>query len=352
VTAPRADAEVFAAFKAQLSEQVARRLADPQTVFWDRWRSLYFRDHPRRRPPDQALVDRIQLPAMERLYRARFADVGDMTFVFVGRVDPAKLRPLAEKYLGALPSRGRKEKWRDVGARPKGNGKRFEMQGGVEPKALVAMAYTTPDRWSRERQHRMDSLSEALSIRLREVLREDMGGTYTIGVDGDLIRWPVTFGRANVNFTCAPDNVGKLSDAVAAEILAAKTKGFEPSYLDKVKAAQRRALEEAERTNGYWLGWLTEYYRAGTDPREVLKERQLIDTLDVAALQASARRYFEDKQKMVGVLQPAAQAPSTSPPKPSPKSSWRRDEPLPPRSPRLMLPRVAKGRSLVQGGTP
>ena len=77
-----------------------------------------------------------------RIYRDRFADVGDFTFVFVGRVDPAKLRPLVEKYLGALPSRGRKEKWRDVGARPKGNGKRFEMQGGVEPKAMVAMSYT------------------------------------------------------------------------------------------------------------------------------------------------------------------------------------------------------------------
>ena len=159
-------------------------------------------------------------------------------------------------------------------------------------------------------------MSEALSIRLREVLREDMGGTYTIGVDGDLIRWPASFARANVNFTCAPDNVGKLSDAVAAEILAARTKGFEPSYLDKVKAAQRRSLEEAVRTNGYWLGWLTEHYRAGTDPRQVLQERKLIETLDVAALQAAARRYFDDKQKMVGVLKP-----------------------LSPSSARLMLPR-------------
>jgi zinc protease len=165
------------------------------------------------------------------------------------------------------------------------------------------------------------------------VLREDMGGTYTIGVDGDLVRWPASFARANVNFTCAPDNVGKLSDAVAAEILAARTKGFEPSYLDKVKAAQRRSLEEAERTNGYWVGWLTEHYRAGTDPRQVLQERKLIETLDLAALQAAARRYFDDKQKLVGVLKP-----------------------LSPSSARLMLPRTAKaagaGRMLVQGGSP
>jgi zinc protease len=195
------------------------------------------------------------------------------------------------------------------------------------------MSYTTPDRFSREQQHRLDSVSEALSIRLREVLREDMGGTYTIGVDGDLIRWPATFARANVNFTCAPDNVAKLSDAVAAEISTAKSKGFDPTYLDKVKAAQRRALEEGERTNGYWVGWLTDHYRAGTDPRQLLQERKLIDTLDGPALQAAARRYFDDKQRLVGVLRP-----------------------LSPSSARLMLPRVAKaagaGRMLVQGGSP
>ena len=158
-----------------------------------------------------------------------------------------------------------------------------------------------------------------------------MGGTYTIGVDGDLIRWPMTFARANVNFTCAPDNVGKLSDAVAAEITAARTKGFEASYLDKVKVAQTRSLEEAERTNGYWIAWLTEHYRAGTDPRLVLQERKLIETLDLAALQAAARRYFDDKQRMVGVLKPAVE---------SPKASQRRDGRLPPRSARLMLPKV------------
>ena len=316
MTQPRRDPEVFAAWKAQLAEQVARRLADPQTVFWDKWRKVYFGDHPRRRPPDASTVGKVNLDTIHRVYKARFADAGDFTFVFVGRVDLARLKPLAEKYLGALPSKdqgnSRRERWRDVGARPRGNGKRIEHQGGVEPKALVAMAFTGSEPYSRERQHRIDSVSEALSIRLREVLREDLGGTYTVGVDGDLIRWPQPFYRANVRFSCSPDNIAKLTDAVYSEIRAAKAKGFGEDYLTKVKAAQRRSLEESVRTNGYWLGWLTEHYRAGTDPRAVLDEPKLIDSLDGAALQAAARRYFDDKQQMVGVWKPAGGAPAAA----------------------------------------
>ena len=66
-------------------------------------------------------------------YKDRFADASDFTFVFVGTLDPAALKPLVEKYLGSLPSTGRKETWKDHNVRPPGD--RRGAAGGEGPRA-------------------------------------------------------------------------------------------------------------------------------------------------------------------------------------------------------------------------
>ena len=41
------------------------------------------------------------------IFRVRFADASDFTFVIVGAVNVDSVRPLVEQWLGALPSTGR-----------------------------------------------------------------------------------------------------------------------------------------------------------------------------------------------------------------------------------------------------
>jgi zinc protease len=140
------------------------------------------------------------------------------------------------------------------------------------------------------------------------VLREDLGGTYGVGVDGDFNRRPQSYAQTDIRFTCAPDNVDKLMAAVQREVRQAKQQGFAEDYLTKIKLAQRRAREEAVRTNGFWLARLAEHTRFGTDPRNVLEEPKLIEALTGEGLKAAARRYFEDDRRMLGILRPAAAA--------------------------------------------
>jgi zinc protease len=314
VTAPRKDEALFAAFKAQLSEQLERRLAEPEAEFSDKWMTTYYRNHPRRRPPDPGLAKRLTLDAMMRVYKDRFADMGDATFVLVGRLDLAKLRPLCEQYLATLPTKKRKETFRDIGIRPIGGVHEFTVARGQEPKAQVRMTFNGAAPYSKVEEHRLESLGEALSIRLREVLREELGGTYTVGAGGHLVRQPRQLFRSEVHFTCAPENVTKLVDAVKAEIATAKAKGPAPEYTEKVKVAQRRSLEEAVRTNGYWMGELVDHDRYGDDPRQILDEKKLIEALDSKGMQEAAKRYFPDDRVLLGLLEPAKEAPAKAKP--------------------------------------
>ena len=78
-------------------------------VFADKLTQALSGNHRRRQPLTKEVVREIDLDTAMRVYRDRFADASDFTFVLVGSFEPAALRPLAEAYLGGLPSTGRKE---------------------------------------------------------------------------------------------------------------------------------------------------------------------------------------------------------------------------------------------------
>src|SRR3970282_580220 len=135
--------------------------------------STITQDHPRRKFATAATVDQWNLDKSVAFYKDRFADASDFTFVFVGSFDLATMKPLVERYLGGLPSTGRKETWKDVGIRyPTGV---VEKRGekGVEPKSSAALVFTGEFEWSPPQRTVMRALGDVLEARLREKLRED-----------------------------------------------------------------------------------------------------------------------------------------------------------------------------------
>ena len=104
--------------------------------------------HPRSRPATPALLRELDLGEAVRAYRDRFADAGDFTFAIVGTVDTTTLRPLVERWLGALPATGRTEAWRDVGIRPPPGVVEREVRRGVEPKAETQLVFHGDAPWS------------------------------------------------------------------------------------------------------------------------------------------------------------------------------------------------------------
>jgi zinc protease len=238
------------------------------------------------------LVDEARLDAALDFYRDRFRDFGDFTFYFVGNLDTAALRPLVETWLGGLPSAGRKETWRDLGIRPPTGVIRKTVSRGVEPKARTQLVFTGPFEQSRRNRHVLRSMAEALQIRLREVLREDMGGTYGVGVGASSQIVPDTSYQVTIGFGSDPARMEELVEAAFAEVRAFQTEGPADSVVQKVKEAQRRASETNLRENGYWIGQLLTTDRWGLDPRNLIRYQDLIEQLSAADIRDAARRYI------------------------------------------------------------
>ncbi len=306
VTAPRADAQTFQSLMTRFQTFIENRRARPEAVFADEIALVRYQDHPRRRPPTLELLDQIDLGTAERIYRDRFSDISDFTFFLVGNFDPDEIRPLVETYIGGLPSTGREETWRDVGATPITGPRIVEVEKGLEPKSQVRLIWSGPATWSREGQHDISSLADALQIRLREVLREDLGGVYGVGVSGSLIRRPEERFSFSVSFGCAPESVEPLVEAVKREISKAQSDGLAASYTDKVQEIQRRGREVDLRENGFWLRALKSYYSLDLDPRLILAHEELVERVEPAKLEETAKRYLDLDTTFQAVLYPEA----------------------------------------------
>ena len=88
-------------------------------------------------------LQQINLDKSLKIYKERFANAGDFTFVFDGNFKMDSIRPLLEKYLGSLPSTSKKEQARNLNIHiPPGKIEAIAKKG-KEPQATVQ----TGDQW-------------------------------------------------------------------------------------------------------------------------------------------------------------------------------------------------------------
>ncbi|HMR80733.1 MAG TPA: insulinase family protein, partial [Polyangiaceae bacterium] len=226
----------------------------------------------------------------------------------VGNIDLERLKVLSAQYLGSLPTKKKKEKWRDVGVYMPRGVKTKVVQQGSEPKARVAITFHGTEKWTRDTENDVRMLDEVLSFRLRQVLREDMGGVYGVQVNGGISRRPRQEYRFSVSFGCAPDSVDKLKQAVFDEIKAIQKDGVKQDYLDKAKQARLQAHQVNLKSNGFWLRELERAFIYGDDPKQILDITPMVDKISSDRVRAAANKYLNSKQYVLGVLKPEQSA--------------------------------------------
>jgi zinc protease len=290
-TAPRRDTTAFRAFMAQYEGILANRSASPEVAFYDTIQVTMSQGHPRARPPSVAMVEEMDLQKSFEFYRDRFGDASDFTFVFVGNFDIDSLRPLVQTYLGGLPSMGREETWRDTGIQTPTGVIHKAVHKGVEPKSETQIIFTGPFDYTAENRHLVRSVASALETRLRDRLREDLGGTYSVSVSGGYEKFPDPVFTVRIMFGSAPDRVEELTGVVFDEIENFKNENLTEDELNKVRETQRRAKETSLKENGYWVVQLALSDQYGTDPNRLISY-ELIDGLTVDMIRTAAQLYF------------------------------------------------------------
>jgi zinc protease len=307
-TQPRRDTTAWSAYLQRGREALRNRNVTPESAFGDTLTAILSQGHPRMRPFTSAVFDSLDIDRSLAIYRQRFADAGDFTFYFVGTFSLDSLRPLVETYLASLPGTGARESFRDVGIRPPGGVVQRTVRRGVEPKARTVLVFTGPAEFSRQASADMNALTQALELRLREKLREEMGGTYTVGVSGSIARDPYPRYSLNIDFGSAPERVDELVRVVMAEIDTVRAAGVPQDVVDKVRESFRRSRETEMRENSTWLVRLMSYDRHGWDARGI-NENLAASRISVDRVRDAARLYLDPARRVQVSLVPEGAAP-------------------------------------------
>ena len=316
-TAPRADPEYFEVFNTRNRTSLQNRDASPAVAFNDAINRIMTQDALRSRPVTVETLDHTDLGGSLAFYQDRFEDASDFTFIFVGNIDLDVMRPLVERYLGGLPSTNRVETWRDLGERPPRGVIEEIVRKGLEPQSQTRLFFTgSIDYGDRSQRLGIAVMTSVLETRLREVLREELGGTYSVSVGSSFSWRPAGQYRLSISFGSDPERADELLAAVYEEVDRLKNSPPDEAEVNDVLEAQRRAWETNQESNSWWLSVLDGRYRYLLDQSDgrypsgdVLLETLPtygadLDALTPLRIQELARRYFDQDNRVRVTLLP------------------------------------------------
>jgi zinc protease len=303
-TAPRADPTIFNTMVTQSKAMLANQAAQPEYAFFTTLNAILTQNHLRSRPMTVDTLSQLNLDKALAFYKDRFADASDFTFFFVGNLDPTAMRPLVEKYLASLPATHRTETWKDVGRRTPETVVEKVVQKGVEPKSQAVIEFTGPAEYNQSERVAMRALGYVLTNRLRETLREDLGGTYSVDASGGLSRDPHPDYSFEIAFGCDPKRTDALVKTVFAEIEKLKTTGPTEKELGDVRETFVQGFTQDTRTNGFWLSQIAAKYQLGEDPATLMAVPEYYKKIDAALVQNAAKTYLDMKRYVKVTLVP------------------------------------------------
>lgn len=283
----------------------------PNDLFIQKIRELVFGKTNYYTSFDMNYVSQMDKNIAEKVYRERYANPADFTFVVIGDFDENSIIDLCSYYLGTLKTtKDFEETEYKYFPFPKGI-KTAEVKKGIDKQGSVYIAFggSLPKSKDVEQGFKesqlMNNLTTLLDIRLREIIREDKSGTYGVNVNGYIDGYPERYFMIEISFACEPEREEELKEAVIAEIENIKAGNFSDENVGKIKETVLRSRENSETYNNWWLNRVLAEYVFDYEPLWVSSDKTKASTWVTAEnLKDSANRYLNTENYVCVFLKP------------------------------------------------
>jgi zinc protease len=304
-TAPNSNPEAFELMKRRLEASLANQAQSPGAVYGERVRRINTSDHYSARAMQTADLQKLDPEKMLAFYTQAFTNAANFTFFFVGTFTVDGVTPLLQQYLGSLPSRGSPDSRKgEMRLQFPKSIVRETVTKGQEPRSQTVITFFADTGLEEMETHRLQAATEVLEMRLRDILREQLGGTYSVGVNYSNTSPEPGYGVTSVQFGSAPENVQSLTSAVMTEIARLRKEGPSAEDVRAVKESEKNDLQTAMRQNGYWLSSLQAMHLLGRDPKRILQRTERAESLTQDNIHAALRKYFPPERHTEVTLMP------------------------------------------------
>jgi len=169
---------------------------------------------------------------------------------------------------------------------------RARVEKGLEPKSQTALTFFADTGLQEMEMFQARVAASVLRSRLRDILREELGGTYGASVGYSDLAPLRGYGTMGISFGSSPDSVAKLEEAALAEVARLQKEGPSADDVQKAREIERRELETALKQNPYWLGSLQTVHMLGWDPASIARRMQRVELITRDSLRGAFTRYF------------------------------------------------------------
>lgn len=307
-TAPRFDQDDFNAFYKQYKSYLENFASNPDYTLGKEVTKTLYGNSPLRQIISLEMLDNVKFDRLPAINSTLYPDANEFTFTFVGNVDPEVLKPLVEKYIGSIPTSEAKLAKKDDGVRfVKGevtNDFRTPMQ---QPKVGVMYAITGETDYSVKNNLTLTMLAEALNSRYLVSIREEKGGSYGVGVGGNIAYEPVQNYVMQIVFDTNEEMADELMEIIIKELREIAENGPKAEDIEKTREFLLKDHTNSLEQNGSWINHLNNYYSRNTD--FINGYEQTLSSITYDDVRDLARKMLADDNIVKVVMRPeAAQA--------------------------------------------
>jgi zinc protease len=308
-TAPRLDEKSYANWLSRTTAAMQNEVLNPEASYSDSVYSVLYDRNPR---VQNMTVDDLKTLDMNRIlqiYKERFADFSDFTFVVVGSFDEKQLKDYCLKYLANLPSHGIKEKVKDQGVRYAKGKREIDIYKGQAEKSTVQFIIAGDCKIDSNTRNTIRNLSDLMDEKLRENIREARSGVYYIGAYDNIRKYPNPTYQVTVYMQCDPNRVEELSAAVIGTLDSLKAGKIADKYVNQVKITRQKKLETDMSENPWWMTSIYDRVWNKYPLDDIMNDKKAIDNINLKQLQNSAKLYLKQDSNLVrGILYPISKA--------------------------------------------
>ena len=268
-TAPRRDEEAYQTFMALAKNQFANRDKNPKNTFSDSIQMMNSNHSERTILYNMETLEKVNLDKALEIFKARFANPADFTFVFVGNINPddPKVQEQICTWLGGLKTKkGREEVIDHHVTVALGQQKNYFSRQMETTTASNRIQYTSYDMpYTMANDLNMEIIGRILSTRYLESIREREGGSYGVGTYGYMVSLPSPRAGLLMQFDTDPKKQPRLMEIIHEEVQTIIENGPLDTDLQKEKESMLKDFQEDLEKNTYWRRSLYMYYMYGVN---------------------------------------------------------------------------------------
>lgn len=297
-TSMNKDEEMYLSIVDKFKNMLKNRKLSPSSIFSSEINKVTQKGNPRYLDVNEnnsleRLFDSVPYQDIYEKYTERFKNAGDFNFFFIGDFEEEDLKKYAEMYLASLPSSDKREEFVLAPYKNILKGEEIVVHKGIEDKATLIMNFVTEGKGNLKEIRAINIFGQIFETRLRNRIREEKGGVYTVNTNFHYSSKPFTRFYGRISFNCSPENVDILEAETLKVLKDFLKEGPTKKEVASVKKNWILSRKKSVKRNSFWLGYMHNQILRNKKFNKSDYEKEL-DDISLKFIKKIARKYIKD----------------------------------------------------------